>query len=99
MKMPFGKYKGTELANIAEDNPGYIVWLKKNVDLTGELKTFVDKNYRKCEMIDTIVKHSPDPDDMSRSYDRKEWIEEHGGDPEEYGWTEAWGWDYQSDDY
>ncbi len=29
-RMPFGKYKGTRLAEIAEDDPDYLVWVLSN---------------------------------------------------------------------
>lgn len=88
MLMPFGKYKGQELEDVMEMNPSYIVWLKDNCDLRGELLEFVKKNYRDCKINTPKIL----PPNSSR-YDQKDWIEEHGGDPEEYGWTEAWGFD------
>jgi len=30
-KILFGKYKGKTISEIAEENPGYIVWLDENV--------------------------------------------------------------------
>lgn len=30
-KMTFGKYKGKTISEIAEENPGYIVWLDEKV--------------------------------------------------------------------
>lgn len=31
--MPFGKFKGTSLSEIIENDPQYIVWLQGNTDL------------------------------------------------------------------
>lgn len=40
MKMPFGKYKGEEV----EDLPiRYLIWLKENTELYGDLEKLVDE--------------------------------------------------------
>ena len=41
MKMPFGKYKGQEIADI--EDLGYLRWLKDNIDLKGGLKQQVER--------------------------------------------------------
>jgi len=32
MRMPFGKYKGQHLEDIANEDPGYLQWVEGNVD-------------------------------------------------------------------
>jgi hypothetical protein len=39
MEMPFGKYKGEEIADIPRP---YLVWLSENVELFGSLKSEVE---------------------------------------------------------
>ena len=34
--LTFGKYKGEKLADVMDDDPGYIVWLSENTDLVFE---------------------------------------------------------------
>lgn len=88
MKMPFGKYKGTELDEIILHFPEYIVWLHNNCDLRGELKEIVSNNYKDCRLqvrAEMVAQEYYD--------DRKQWIEDHGGDPYDYGYSDAWGWD------
>lgn len=40
MKLSFGKYKGTEIADVP---PTYLRWLAKNVELYGKLRIEVEK--------------------------------------------------------
>jgi uncharacterized protein (DUF3820 family) len=40
MIIPFGKHKGEHICDLDDD---YLVWLKKNVDLYGEVKEEVDQ--------------------------------------------------------
>lgn len=72
MKMPFGKHKGIELDEIIEEFPEYIVWLGENCELTGELKTIVHKNYRKCfnqvEMEEQFISDCESDDDYEREF-------------------------------
>lgn len=41
MEMPFGKYQGCRLIEIAQEEPSYIKWLL-SIDLDEELKTAVE---------------------------------------------------------
>lgn len=87
--MPFGKYKGQELDDIIEDCPEYIVWMKETCNLHGELKQIVTDNYVHCKK---VIRGN---DIAQDHYDKKEWVEEHGGDPYEMGYSDAWGWDHE----
>lgn len=40
-RMPFGKHKGTELANVPAD---YLLWLHKEGKCFGELKRYIEEN-------------------------------------------------------
>jgi len=44
--MPFGKYRGTLMGTIAEDDPGYIEWLAREseVELAQELLDYAQDN-------------------------------------------------------
>jgi uncharacterized protein (DUF3820 family) len=42
MKMPFGKFRGLDLTDIAEEHTGYFIWLT-TIELTGELKKEVEQ--------------------------------------------------------
>lgn len=37
MILPFGKYKGYKLVKVAQEDPKYLIWMKKNLDLNGGL--------------------------------------------------------------
>ncbi|HLI94239.1 MAG TPA: DUF3820 family protein [Puia sp.] len=39
--MPFGKYKGTALANVPA---GYLIYIYENMNLHDNLKTYIKKN-------------------------------------------------------
>jgi len=49
MKMPFGKYKGTEVYTLEDEDPSYIIWLNDNCDLHGELELCVKEMYPRCK--------------------------------------------------
>jgi len=44
--MPFGKYKGTAIAEIADKDPEYILWLVNNTDarVEDEVLEYVNKS-------------------------------------------------------
>jgi len=50
MKMPFGKHKGLELEELAEDYPDYVVWLAEKCDLHGDLFYFIGEHYEACKI-------------------------------------------------
>lgn len=39
----FGKYKNREIAEVAQEDPGYLNWMKTNMDLDEDLKYTLDK--------------------------------------------------------
>lgn len=47
--MPFGKYKGIEVYELEDKDPGYIVWLNDSTDLFGELELCVKEMYPRCK--------------------------------------------------
>lgn len=83
--MPFGKHKGMELEDILDENPSYIVWLKENTDLRGELLEFVDNNYKKAKK-----KSNP-----KRKAYRNDW----GEGPDMFGAYREFAWDATEDDW
>lgn len=45
-KMPFGKYKGTELIEIYEDDPDYLQWCAENIkqfDVRNTIEDFLQE--------------------------------------------------------
>lgn len=44
--MPFGKHKGTALANVPAS---YLLWIYDNLDLRDDLKDYITENYQQLE--------------------------------------------------
>ena len=42
-KFRFGKYKGKEIAQVAQEDSGYLNWMRKNMDMDEDLKYSIDK--------------------------------------------------------
>ena len=45
-KLPFGKYKGTEIEEVLSDDPSYLKWMAENTDIK-----FDDEVLEKVEKI------------------------------------------------
>jgi len=45
--MPFGKYKGAELANVPAS---YLLWIYENYDLQQNLKDYIEDNWQQIEL-------------------------------------------------
>lgn len=42
-KFRFGKYKGREISEVAQEDSGYLNWMRKNMDIDEDLKYSIDK--------------------------------------------------------
>lgn len=42
-KFRFGKYKGREISEVAQEDSGYLNWMRKNMDMDEDLKYSIDK--------------------------------------------------------
>ena len=47
-KFYFGKYKNKSIDLIAKTDPNYIIWLKNDAKISGELKLIIDSLYEEC---------------------------------------------------
>jgi exodeoxyribonuclease X len=42
MRLPFGKYKGEHVEDIANEDPGYLRWMEENANLDDELRDAIN---------------------------------------------------------
>jgi uncharacterized protein (DUF3820 family) len=68
MKMPFGKYKGLELEEIINEDPGYWVWLSGLDNIKGPLKSELIRLNKLKNTKSVIEMYETDQHEMNEMY-------------------------------